>query len=74
MALHNYVYLKHREHDSHCHQLLVREKDIVLPSGAVRPGLAQANGVKAGVAAGTGPGAGAGAEAAAPEPVSTSQP
>lgn len=31
MALHNYVYLKHREHDQSCHELLVREKDKVIP-------------------------------------------
>ncbi|GAV47628.1 hypothetical protein ZYGR_0H04740 [Zygosaccharomyces rouxii] len=31
MALHNYVYLKHREHDQRCHELLVREKDKVIP-------------------------------------------
>ncbi|SCV99354.1 LAFE_0A01332g1_1 [Lachancea fermentati] len=27
MALHNYIYLKHKSHDPHCHTLIAREHD-----------------------------------------------
>lgn len=63
MALHNYVYLKHREHDSSCHRLLVREKDIVLPRGAVRPCQKQTS---AEVAEAGQPGSGSEAQATVP--------